>query len=68
MKAVKTAGVMVLAQDEATSQSFGMPRSAIETGCVDRVLPLGQIGPALLELVSEPRLGRLDNAAVPDRR
>ena len=41
----------MIAQDEATSAVFSMPRSAIETGCVDRVLPVGEIGPALLRLV-----------------
>jgi chemotaxis response regulator CheB len=29
-----------------------MPRSAIETGCVDCVLALGEIGPALVQLAS----------------
>jgi two-component system chemotaxis response regulator CheB len=48
VQAVKRSGGIVIAQDEATSESFGMPRSAIETGCVDRVLPLQEIGPALV--------------------
>jgi two-component system chemotaxis response regulator CheB len=48
--AVKAAGGCVLAQDEATSQFFGMPAAAIATGAVDRVLPLGAIGPALTSL------------------
>jgi len=54
VQAVKRAGGVVLAQDEATSQAFGMPRSAIETGCVDQVLPLESIGPELVRLVAEP--------------
>jgi len=49
---VRRHGGVVIAQDEASSQVFGMPRSAIATGCVDRVLPLGEIGPALVQLAS----------------
>jgi two-component system chemotaxis response regulator CheB len=50
VQAVKLSGGIVIAQDEATSESFGMPSSAIATGCVDRVLPLPEIGPALVAL------------------
>jgi two-component system chemotaxis response regulator CheB len=51
VQAVKARGGMVIAQDKATSAAFGMPGSAIATGCVDRVLPLEEIGPALRRLV-----------------
>jgi two-component system, chemotaxis family, protein-glutamate methylesterase/glutaminase len=47
--AVKSAGGMVLAQDEATAEYFGMPGAAILAGGVDEVLPLDRIGPAVLE-------------------
>jgi two-component system chemotaxis response regulator CheB len=47
--AVKSAGGTVLAQDEATSEYFGMPGAAILAGGVDEVLPLDRIGPAVLE-------------------
>lgn len=50
VQAVKRSGGIVIAQDEASSESFGMPASAIKTGCVDRVLPLGHIGGALVAL------------------
>ena len=50
VQAVKLSGGTVIAQDETTSHSFGMPSSAIGTGCVDRVLPLSEIGPALVAL------------------
>ena len=50
VQAVRLSGGTVIAQDEATSKSFGMPGSAIQTGCVDRVLPLQEIGPALVAL------------------
>jgi two-component system, chemotaxis family, protein-glutamate methylesterase/glutaminase len=49
---VKQAGGIVLVQDEATSQFFGMPGAAIQAGQVDRILPLEGIAPALWALTS----------------
>jgi two-component system chemotaxis response regulator CheB len=46
-KAIKSAGGIVLAQDEATSVIFGMPAEAIKTGAVEQVLPLDEIYPAI---------------------
>jgi two-component system chemotaxis response regulator CheB len=43
-------GGMVIVQDEATADFFGMPGAAIGTGDVDRVLPLEAIAPVLIEL------------------
>jgi hypothetical protein len=40
----------VLVQDEASAFQWSMPRSAIATGCVDLVLPLNDIAPALVSL------------------
>ncbi len=37
---MKTAGAHTIAQDEATSVVFGMPREAIERGAADKILPL----------------------------
>jgi len=50
LRTLKQAGGYAIAQDEATSAVFGMARAAIEEGAVDRVLPLDEISPALLEL------------------
>ncbi len=50
--AIQRAGGVTLAQDEATSVVFGMPREAIERGAADRVLPLGDIVPALVALAT----------------
>ncbi len=44
---VKQAGGIVIVQDEATSQFFGMPGAAIKAGLVDQILPIGDIAPAL---------------------
>ncbi|HKA17138.1 MAG TPA: chemotaxis protein CheB [Blastocatellia bacterium] len=49
--AIKKMGGTVIAQDEATSEFFGMPGSAIQSGNVDFVLPLGEIASALVTLV-----------------
>jgi len=46
-RAIKAAGGIVLAQDEATSVIFGMPAEAIKTGVVEQVLPLDEIYPAI---------------------
>jgi len=40
-------GALTIAQDEASSVVFGMPREAIQIGAADRVLALNQIAPAL---------------------
>ena len=43
----------VIAQDEASSVVFGMPRAAIEAGVVDEVLPIHQIAPRLDQLTRQ---------------
>jgi two-component system chemotaxis response regulator CheB len=57
VQAIKERGGTVIAQDEATSDFFSMPETAIATGCVDSVLPLERIAPALVSLVQEGTLG-----------
>jgi two-component system chemotaxis response regulator CheB len=49
---VHRAGGVVIAQDEASSEFFGMPREAIESGGVSYVLPLASIGAAVHRLVT----------------
>lgn len=56
MLAMKNAGAWNLAQDEATSVVFGMPKEAIACGGVDEVLPLGAIAERILKAAS--RVGR----------
>jgi len=51
VKAIKKMGGTVLAQDQRTSEFFGMPGAAIDSGSVDFVLPLEEIAPALVTLV-----------------
>lgn len=52
LKAVKLAGGQVLAQDEATSIVYGMPRAAIAAGVADAVLGIDEMAPSLAELVT----------------
>ena len=52
VKAIKKMGGTVIVQDEKTSEFFGMPGAAQETGLVDFILPLPEIAPALRTLVT----------------
>jgi two-component system chemotaxis response regulator CheB len=53
--AVRRAGGSTVAQDEATSVVFGMPREAILIGAAEQVLPVQEIGPALVALSRQAR-------------
>ncbi len=50
--AMRRAGAVTLAQDEATSVVFGMPKEAIRRGATERVLPLPAIAEAIRSLTS----------------
>ena len=52
MQIVKQKGGRVIAHDRATSQQFSMPESSIQTGAVDYILPIEQIGPKLMHLLA----------------
>ncbi len=45
-------GAATIAQDEASCVVFGMPKVAIELGAADQVLPLSQIGSAIMTALS----------------
>lgn len=53
IQAIKKMGGTVMAQDEETSEFFGMPSAAIATGTVDFILPLPEVAPALISLVTQ---------------
>ncbi|HET7755252.1 MAG TPA: chemotaxis-specific protein-glutamate methyltransferase CheB [Anaeromyxobacteraceae bacterium] len=53
--AVRRAGGTTIAQDEATSVVFGMPREAILMGAAEQVLPMQEIGPALVAAARQRR-------------
>ncbi len=51
-RAVKQAGGIVFAQDEATSVVYGMPREVATAGLANRILPVDQIGGEISQLIS----------------
>jgi len=51
MQAIAQAGGMTIAQDEASSIVFGMPKEAIALGAVQHILPIQSIAPFLLSRV-----------------
>jgi len=50
LKALKDSGWRTFAQDQVSSIVWGMPGAAVKLGAADRVLPLGEIGPAISEI------------------
>ena len=52
LKKMRDARFPTFAQDRATCAVYGMPRAAVELGAAGAILPLGQIGPALQQLLS----------------
>ncbi|HEY0093248.1 MAG TPA: chemotaxis response regulator protein-glutamate methylesterase [Archangium sp.] len=54
-KVIRKAGGEVWAESEETAVIYGMPQEAVATGAVSRVLPLGEIGPALVDLARKRR-------------
>jgi two-component system chemotaxis response regulator CheB len=52
MLAMKQAGAVNIAQDEASCIVFGMPREAVAVGAVDEVLPLSRVAARLVELAA----------------
>jgi two-component system, chemotaxis family, protein-glutamate methylesterase/glutaminase len=56
--ALRHAGALTIAQDEASSVVFGMPREAIQMGAASRVLSLDQVAPALTAVARQAELRR----------
>ncbi|MGY1733538.1 chemotaxis protein CheB [Geodermatophilus sp. SYSU D01045] len=63
VRAVRRAGGRVLVQDPDDAEAPGMPSAALATGCVEHVLPLPLVAPALVAYVMAP--GAADLFAVP---
>jgi two-component system chemotaxis response regulator CheB len=58
MLEMKNAGAWTIAQDEATSVIFGMPREAIELGAVHEVAPLGRLRERALARLAKKEVAR----------
>lgn len=54
LKDIRSAGGLCLVQDPETAEYDGMPRSAIDTGAADAVVPPGEMGRILLEYAGAP--------------
>lgn len=48
---IKAAGGMIIAEHESTSLVYGMPRSVVEAGWADRIVPLPEIASTLVEMI-----------------
>jgi two-component system response regulator WspF len=57
--ALRRGGWATIAQDSATSIVWGMPGAAVDLNAAERVLPLGQIGAALVAEMSRRRAERM---------
>jgi len=51
MKEVKALEGFAIAQSEETCVVYGMPRTLVEAGLADRIVPLGEIGRTIVECV-----------------
>lgn len=61
IRRIKEAGGSTIAQNEESSLIYGMPREAISTGKVDRVVPLGDIA-GVVALMAGMEFGAARNA------
>jgi two-component system CheB/CheR fusion protein len=61
LKAIKGAGGMAMAQEERQAKYNNMPRSAIDTGLVDYVLPVEKMATELMKYVKHPYIGGPEN-------
>jgi len=51
IKKIKEARGLTIAQDEKTSVVFGMNKVAIDSGCIDKILPIDEIGNEIINIV-----------------
>jgi two-component system CheB/CheR fusion protein len=55
VRALREAGGLTIAQDSETAKDDGMPATAVQTGCVDLILPPDEIGKHLRKILTSPR-------------
>ncbi|MGF1495410.1 MAG: chemotaxis protein CheB [Elainellaceae cyanobacterium] len=51
MRAIKNNGGITIAQDQASSEHYGMPEAAAHTGIIDHILPLEAIADKLCQII-----------------
>ncbi len=58
-RALRAAGVAVIAQDEASSVVWGMPGAVVKAGHASMVMPLAEIGPSIRDLIASAQLMKI---------
>ena len=57
LAALRQAGWYTIAQDEATSVVYGMPKAAKELGAAVDILPIDEVAPAILRFMNKGQVG-----------
>jgi two-component system, chemotaxis family, CheB/CheR fusion protein len=68
LKAIKGAGGMTMVQEEQQAKYNGMPRSAIDTGMVDYILPVEKIPDQLQKYVQHPYIDTPEKVGVTEKQ
>ena len=63
--ALRRRGWRTIAQDEASSVVWGMPRAAIEIGAAELVAPLDRIAAAIVQRIPDPRAAKAQTPTPP---
>lgn len=63
-KAIKGAGGMAMVQEEKEAKYDGMPRSAIDTGLIDYILPVEKMPARLVKYIRHPYIEAPENISV----
>lgn len=53
MKKIKATGGVTFAQDEKTAVVFGMPKAAVESGCIDKIMPIHEMCIEIMNLLKK---------------
>ena len=51
LEKMKRAGAKTIAQDKKSCVVFGMPKEAIATGCVDKIVPLDLVAQTIMDMI-----------------
>jgi two-component system chemotaxis response regulator CheB len=54
---IKAEGGKIIAEHESTSVVYGMPRSVVEAGLADQVIPLQSVASAIIGMVNNGNMG-----------
>ena len=58
LKELRNNGCRTIAQDQATSAVYGMPKAAAELHAASEILPLNEIGPRLVSMLDKESCSR----------